>query len=275
MWVLLAAAWISCAAIARAAQGASPAMAKPDQAVLPDAPAAASAGQSTGNSPQAEQHTKAEEQIREQEKQRLFGLVQNFNTSYRADAVSLTAGQKMRLALRAAVDPANVVVAALVAGYGEAADSDAGFPWGVSGYGERVGVKYLDVFDGTVLGNGIFPALFRQDPRYFRMGHGSMRRRLLYAMATTVICKHDNSGRWEPNYSNLLGNITSGALSNLYYPAADSGIGLTIGNGMIVTAEGTGGAIFQEFWPDLSRRLLHRDPTHGLDAMGAAGAAAR
>ncbi len=213
--------------------------------------------------------------MKEEEKQRLFGVVQNFNTSYRADAVSLTAGQKMRLALRAAVDPSNMAVAALVAGYGEAADSDAGFPWGASGFGERVGVKYLDVIDGTVLGNGIFPVLLHQDPRYFRMGHGSMRRRLLYAMATTVICKHDNSGRWEPNYSNLLGNIASGALSNLYYPAADSGIGLTIGNGMIVTAEGTGGAIFQEFWPDLSRRLFHRDPTHGLDAAAASGAVAR
>ncbi len=273
--VLLAAASLIWTADARAGQSAAPATTKPDGAALPDAPAAASAGQSTGNAPQAEQHTKAEEQIREQEKQRLFGVVQNFNTSYRPDAVSLTAGQKMRLALRAAVDPANVAVAALVAGYGEAADSDSGFPWGASGYGERVGVKYLDVFNGTLLGNGIFPALLRQDPRYFRMGHGSMRRRLLYAMATTVICKHDNTGRWEPNYSNLLGNITSGALSNLYYPAADSGIGLTIGNGIIVTAEGTGGAIFQEFWPDLSRRLLHRDPTHGLDAAASSGSTAR
>lgn len=204
--------------------------------------------------------------MKEEEKQRLFGVVENFNTSYRSDAVSLTAGEKMRLAFRAAVDPANLAVASLVAGYGEAADSDSGFPWGASGFGERVGAKYLDIFDGTILGNGIFPALFRQDPRYFRMGHGTTRRRLLYAMATTVICKHDNTGRWEPNYSNVLGNIGAGALSNLYYPAQDSGVGLTIGNGLIVTAEGTGGTIFQEFWPDLSRKLFHRDPTHGLDA---------
>jgi hypothetical protein len=27
-----------------------------------------------------------------------------------------------------------------------------------------------------------------------------------------------------------------------------------------------GGGIFQEFWPDISRKVLHRDPTHGLDA---------
>ena len=38
---------------------------------------------------------------------------------------------------------------------------------------------------------------------------------------------------------------------------------------MIVTAEGAIGSLFQEFWPDISRKLLHRDPTHGLDAQQA------
>ena len=236
-------------------------------ASLPDAPAKQSPNLTEATT--QDEHLKAEKQIKEEEKQRLLGVVENFNTSYRPDAVSLTAGEKMRLAFRAAIDPANIAVASLVAGYGEAADSDSGFPWGASGFGERVGAKYLDIFDGTILSNGIFPALFRQDPRYFRMGHGSMRRRVLYAMATTVICKHDNTGKWELNYSNVLGNIASGAISNLYYPAQESGLGLTISNGLIVTAEGTGGAIFQEFWPDLSRKLFHRDPTHGLDAMAA------
>ena len=98
------------------------------------------------------------------------------------------------------------------------------------------------------------------------MGHGSKTRRLSYAIAAAVICKHDDTRKWEPNYSNVLGNIASGAISNLYYPNSNSGVGLTITNGMIVTAEGAFGAIFQEFWPDVSRKLFHKDPTHGMDA---------
>jgi hypothetical protein len=35
---------------------------------------------------------------------------------------------------------------------------------------------------------------------------------------------------------------------------------------MIVTAEGAFGAMFQEFWPDISRKLFHKDPTNGRDA---------
>jgi hypothetical protein len=116
-----------------------------------------------------------------------------------------------------------------------------------------------------MIGNGILPSILHQDPRYFRMGHGATSHRLLYAVATSVICKHDNTGKWEPNYSNVGGNLIAGGISNLYYPSNESGIGQTFSNGMIVTAEGGIGSVFQEFWPDVSRKLFHRDPTHGLD----------
>lgn len=213
---------------------------------------------------------KAQEQIKEQEKQRVLGILPSFNVSYRSDAVSLSRTQKISLAFRSAVDPMTFAAAFIVAGIHEAEDDDTGFGWGIEGFGKRSGAAYLDAFDGTMIGNGILPSLLHQDPRYFRLGHGSTTHRLLYAASTSVICKHDNTGKWEPNYSNVAGNIASGALSNLYYPSQNSGFGQTISNGMIVTAEGTVGAIFQEFWPDISRKFLHKDPTHGLDAESAA-----
>jgi hypothetical protein len=100
------------------------------------------------------------------------------------------------------------------------------------------------------------------------MGHGSVGRRIIYAAATSVMCKHDNTHKWEPNYSNVLGNLASGGLSTLYYPSSNSGAGLVFSTAMIETAEGSIAAIFQEFWPDISRKLFHKDPTHGLDAQG-------
>jgi hypothetical protein len=231
-----------------------------------------SSSQTPAQQPSAEksQHEKAEEQIREQEKQRLVGVLPQFNISYRSDAASMTAGQKMRLALRSSVDPVAFGVAFVAAGYHEAMDDDKGFGWGIEGYGKRSGSAYLDAFDGNIIGNGILPSILHQDPRYFRLGHGTFTHRLLYSLATNVICKHDNTGRWEPNYSNVSGNIISGAISNLYYPSTNSGIGQTFTNGFMVTAEGGIGSIFDEFWPDVSRKLLHRDPTHGLDAQARA-----
>lgn len=199
-----------------------------------------------------------------------MGVVPQFNISYRADAVSMTAGQKLRLALRSTTDPVAFGVAFVVAGYHEAMDDDTGFGWGIEGYGKRSGAAYLDAFNGNMIGNGILPAILHQDPRYFRLGHGTVTHRMLYSLATNVMCKHDNTHKWEPNYSNVGGNIISGAISNLYYPSSNSGIGQTFTNGFIVTAEGGLGSIFDEFWPDVSRKILHRDPTHGLDAQARA-----
>ena len=213
------------------------------------------------------QQQKAAEQVKEQEKQRILGILPSFNVTYRSDAVSLTAKQKMGLAFRSAIDPYTFGVAIIVAGWGELSDSDNGFGWGPAGFAKRAGAKYLDAFNGAMIGNGILPSVLHQDPRYFRLGHGSGMHRALYAASTSFICKHDNTGKWEPNYSNVGGNLAAGAISNLYYPSSDrNGFSTTIVNGLVVTAEGAVGAELQEFWPDIARKFFHKDPTHGLDA---------
>jgi hypothetical protein len=256
---------------------AQPAPAGPSQATPQPTPSAtptqgSSSSQTGVQQPgdKKSQYQKAEEQIKEEEHQRNIGILPAFNVSYRSDAVSLTAGQKMRLAFRSSIDPVTFAAAFVVAGYHEGMHDDVGFPWGIKGYGERSGAAYLDAFDGGMIGNGILPSILHQDPRYFRMGHGTISHRLLYSVATSFICKHDNTGKWEPNYSNVAGNIIAGAISNYYYPPSGSGVEQTFTNGMIVTAEGGFGSIFQEFWPDVSRKLFHRDPTHGLDAQARA-----
>jgi hypothetical protein len=224
--------------------------------------------------PQESQREKAAEQIKEQEKQRVVGILPSFNVTYRSDAASMTASQKIGLAFRSAIDPYQFGIAFVVAGLSEAQDNGTGFGWGPEGYFKRSGAAYLDAFDGAMIGNGFLPALLHQDPRYFRLGHGTFKHRFLYAVATSFICKHDNTGKWEPNYSNVGGNIIAGAISNLYYPSQTAGLGQTIDNGIIVTGEGTFGGVLQEFWPDISRKLFHKDPTHGLDAQAKAADAA-
>jgi hypothetical protein len=245
-------------------------------------PAAGSATQSSSSSqnsaqqPNAQetQHQKAEEEVREQEHQRMAGIVPTFNLTYHSDAVALSPAEKFELEFRAAIDPYTFSIAAIVAGLGEAKDDNTGFGWGPGGFAKRAAAAYADNVIGNTLGNSVLPSILHQDPRYYRLGHGAIRHRILYAMATTFICKHDGTGKWEPNYSNVGGNILGGAISNLYYPAASrTGIGLTFSNGFVVTAEGAFGSTLEEFWPDISRKLFHKDPTHGLDAQAQDAAA--
>src|SRR5579884_3893124 len=112
--LLLAAAWMLMGVSGTVwAQAAVPAGAQQDDnalvASLPDAPAPTDAELQNQPTPQSEsqktQREKAEEQMREQEHQRVLGIVPAFGTSYRQDAVALTGMQKIRLAFRSAVDP--------------------------------------------------------------------------------------------------------------------------------------------------------------------------
>jgi hypothetical protein len=253
----------------------------PAQTTPPATPAPAqpqaSQGSSSSQSPAPQtddakaRHEKAEEQLKEEEKQRVAGIVPSFNISYRADAVSLSPAQKFRLEFRSIRDPYTFAISGIVAGLAEAKDSTPSFGWGPKGYFERAGAAYLDNVIGNTFGNAVLPSLLHQDPRYFRLGHGTVQHRFLYAVATSFICKHDNTGKWEPNYSNVLGNLIGGEISNFYYPGGSfTKVGTTLGNGLTVTAEGTFGATLQEFWPDISRKLFHKDPTHGLDAQARA-----
>ncbi len=196
----------------------------------------------------------ADKQLKQQEHQRILGFLPNFNTSMVQDAVSLTTKQKFQLAFKSSTDPVQFVVSAFNAGISQAQNSYDGYGQGGEGYFKRWGAAYADAFDGTMLGGAVFPALLHQDPRYFRKGTGTIKHRLYYAISTTVICKNDD-GKWVPNYSNVLGNVAAGGIANLYYPSSDRGAGLTFERAFTVTAEGALGAMFVEFWPDISRKL--------------------
>src|SRR5271170_528402 len=142
----------------------------------------------------------AEIQVKDEEKQRVFGVIPNFYVSYIADAAPLTPKQKFQLAWKDTVDPVTFGITAAVAGMEQAADQYGGYGQGAEGYGKRYGAAYADLVTSTFIGSAILPSLLKQDPRYFYKGTGSARSRLLYAIANAFICKSDK-GRWQTNYS--------------------------------------------------------------------------
>lgn len=210
----------------------------------------------------------AEEELQRELHQRML-VVPNFNAVLDGTNLPLSKSQKMRAAFRSAIDPYQFGLALITSGYGQATDSHSsidpngthhGYPQGMAGFGERYGANYVDQFNGTIIGNGILPALLHQDARYYRMGTGSFRKRFFYSLSTTVICKGDN-GKWQPNVSNVLGNLVSGGISNFYYPKAERGVALTVEQGFEVTAEGSIGALLIEFYPDIRKHFHGKRPT--------------
>ena len=219
-------------------------------------PADSSAPQQTTSTPQS-QHDQAAEDLKKEEKQRILGILPDFNMMDNKSAPPLSPRQKFHLFWKSTTDPYVFFVSAFVAGVGQAKDSNPGYGQGAEGYFKRFGASYADTFDGNLWGNAILPVWWHEDPRYFRKGTGSTGSRILHAALSTVWCRRDN-GSWGPNYSNVVGNLIGGSISNVYYPSEDRGAGLVFSNALTVTAEGAVGAQLVEFWPDIVRHYLNK-----------------
>lgn len=210
----------------------------------------------------------AQREVKTEETQRIAVVVPNFNTVISGVGVRLDKEQKLDLAWHTTADPFNVVGAFVLGGVSEIQGTHRAFGWGVAGYGKRVGANLADVVDGTMLSGFVYPVVFRQDPRYFRRGTGSIAARTWHALSWALVGRGDN-GRREPNYSNLLGNFSAGAISNLYYP--DTGIKLTMVNSAIVTLEGALGNVGLEFAPDVQARFSRHHRRYTPESKTGAG----
>jgi hypothetical protein len=189
----------------------------------------------------------ADEQLKIEEQQRVLGAIPNFYVSYIPNAAPLTPKQKFKLAWKSVIDPFTFVVVAGTAGVEQAQDHFIGYGQGTEGYAKRFGAGYADTVSGTFIGGAIFPSLLKQDPRYFYKGTGRVESRFLYAIANAFVCKGDNK-RWQPNYSNVLGSLASGGISNIYYPPQDrNGMELTFVNAAIGIGETAISNLLQEF----------------------------
>jgi hypothetical protein len=204
---------------------------------------------------------RAERQIKEQEQQRLLGVLPNFFVTYNPDALPLTAKQKFELSWKSRLDPVQFGMVGLIAGVQQMRNDYSAFGLGAGGYARRYAAAYGNTLTRSLITRVVLPSLLKQDPRYFYKGTGSTKSRILYAISRAVIKKGDN-GHWQPNYSELLGSLASGGLSNLYYPAQDrKGVRLTFANAAIGFGGDAVGHLAQEF-------LLRKLTTHARKPNG-------
>jgi hypothetical protein len=197
----------------------------------------------------------------EKESKRILGIIPNYRTSPSlSDYKPLTTREKFKLATEDSFDRGTAALGVLFGADGQLTNANRSFGQGAAGFGRYVGASYGDFVIGDYMTEAVFPTLLHQDPRYFRRGTGSGWSRLGYAMGQTF-WTHRDSGGMQFNYSEIVGNSASVAISNAYYTDdrdardAVSKLGTQIGVDMAAN-------VLKEFWPDIQRKLRrkHRQP---------------
>ena len=169
----------------------------------------------------------------------------------------LSAGQKFGLAARNSFGPLTYPEVALVAGINQASDSQPSWGQGAEGFGKRYGAAFSDQTINTMLMQGVFPAMFRQDPRYFRRASGTFGQRFGYALSRMWITRRDDGSR-SANFSPILAAGATAGISRLYYPDADRTAGRAFRVWGIQLASDAGWNEFYEFWPDIRHAIFHK-----------------
>ena len=175
---------------------------------------------------------------------------------YKPDTLlcSLEPKYKFRLFIDDTLEPISFLSTGFYAGLDQAANRDPSFGQGAIGYGKRFGVDFAGQTTWRFLKDFAYPTAFSQDPRYYRLGHGSGRRRLFHAAVHSVVAFRDN-GKYTFNVSEWLGTASAVALNNLYHPGDDhtfASIARQTGYSVI---QDMGFDVLREFWPGIARKL--------------------
>jgi len=188
------------------------------------------------------------------ESERIFGVVPAYSITDAKNSPPLRSKDKFHLFVSGTLDPFPFVVYGIQAGIEQAHGTHNGYGQGAAGYARRFGAALGDGTSARFFSTYAFPSLLHQDPRYFRKGEGSGWSRVRYSISRGFVTRSD-SGKTEPNWSNLMGKFTGAGLSNLYYPSEDRGASLTLSRVAISLSYQMLGNIAIEFWPEIHRTI--------------------
>lgn len=191
------------------------------------------------------------------EDKRAYGVLPNYRTAEASSPFTpLTGKQKMSIAAKDSFDGAVYPTALIMSVIYQAENANPSFGQGFKGYAQRAGTAFGDQMIGNIMTEGVMPALLREDPRYFRIDHGSFGRRLLYAVSRTFVTATDSNHRTF-NFAEWGGNSVAVGISNFYYR---DGRNLEDNAERLVVQCGTDtlSNVLKEFWPDVKRRLTKK-----------------
>ena len=190
---------------------------------------------------------------------RIFEVLPNYGTVENAKELPpLTTGQKFRLATAGVFDWGSYPFNGILSGIAQAKNDPNEWGQGWGAYGKRYGASFADNSIGTYMTTAIFPSLLREDPRYYQMGKGRFLHRAYHGINRLFVTRTD-SGHDRFNYSESVGNAATAAISNIYHAPSERTATRNVTTfAFLILYDGLSNEL-KEFWPDIRRKMFHKD----------------
>lgn len=170
----------------------------------------------------------------------------------------ITGQERVDWTIRSTVGVRSLGVGLVSAGWNTAWNRPEEYHGTWEGFGKRYAVR----LSGVAIGNGMeagLGALWGEDPRYARAADGGAWQRIGHAARLTVMARN-RDGRLMPAYARYAGTVGNNFITNAWRPDSES----TVGSALSRSALGISGRLvsnlFEEFWPDLRRRVSRDRP---------------
>lgn len=192
-----------------------------------------------------------------QQTKRILGIMPNFSAvSADTRLPPQTPKEKFIIAAKNSFDYSSFVIAGIQSGVSMANNSYPEFHQGAAGYGRYYYHTLIDTADSNFMVAGLWPVVFRQDNRFYTLGHGNPGKRALYAVTRVIITRTD-SGSKTFNASEIVGTGSAAGLSTLYYPDA-YGTWTKVGQRWLTACViDSINFSLKEFWPDINHKFFH------------------
>ena len=187
------------------------------------------------------------------------GSVPSFNpaSSSSSDARQpITAQQRIDWVVRGVIGPEGLAGEVFGAGWGTLFNRPKTYGPHWEGFGNRLGMSAAGNAVSNTMEAGL-GAIWGEDPRYVRDPEAAFGHRLEHAAKMTFMAQ-DRDGKEMIAYARFIAIPGSNFLSNTWRAPGDD----TAGNAAVRTGLGFlgrfGSNTFDEFWPDVHRKLFHR-----------------
>jgi len=190
---------------------------------------------------------------------RILGIIPNFRSVSTDDILPpQSVKEKFKTATEDSFDYSSPIIPALLAGYSLARNATPEFGHGGVGYGRYLWHSAVDQTSENYMVEFVFPAVTREDSRYYTLSRGGLMKRAGYALSRAAVTRSD-SGHNVFNVSEVIGAGSSAGLSNLYYPSKERTFSNTATTWGLDVGIDAVTFVLKEFWPDVNRSLFHND----------------
>src|SRR5215471_12752251 len=175
----------------------------------------------------------------------LFNYLEMAGTTKASDFRPLTQRERTHLYLQTMVNPLGFAKAGFSAGIDQWNDKPEEWQQGAAGYGRRF-ANILGQYSIQRTATFGIASLLHEDNRYFNSGRKGFWSRTKYALASSVLARHDNGSR---NFSvSQAGGVAAGAfLSRLWQPPSQHSVASGAASFGITMGSNTAFSVVKEF----------------------------